>query len=121
MSVQIVNAGEGLMTVRFEGKLSHAELVKVQSEAAALFRQQGQMNVLVLADTFAGWEKEGDWGDISFQVENDQYMKKIAIVGGKQWELLTLIFVGKGLRRTPVEFFPAQELAKARLWLADTP
>ena len=121
MSVQILNACDGLMTLRFEGKLSHTELVKAQDEAAAIFRQQGQMNVLVLADTFAGWEKEGDWGDISFQLENDQYMKKIAIVGGKEWELLTLIFVGKGVRRTPVEFFPTEELAKARVWLAHTP
>jgi len=121
MSVQILNAGEGLMTLRFEGKLSHPELAQAQKEAAALFRQQGQMNVLVLADTFAGWETAGDWGDISFQLENDQFMKKIAIVGGKQWELLALLFVGKGLRRTPVEFFPTEELAKARLWLAETP
>jgi len=121
MSVQILNAGEGLMTLRFEGKLSHPELAQAQKEAAALFRQQGQMNVLVLADTFAGWETAGDWGDISFQLENDQFMKKIAIVGGKQWELLALLFVGKGLRRTPVEFFPTEELAKARLWLAEAP
>lgn len=121
MSVQILNAGEGLMTLRFEGKLSHPELVEAQNKAAAIFRQQGLMNVLVLADTFAGWEKEGDWGDISFQSENDQFMKKIAIVGDKQWELLTLLFVGKGLRRTPVEYFPIEGLAKARLWLADTP
>ena len=121
MSVQILNAADGLMTVRFAGKLSRPELVKAQSEAAEILRQQGKMRVLVLTDTFAGWEKEGDWGDLSFQSENDQHMEKIAIVGDKKWELLIILFAGKGFRRSPVEFFPTSELAKARAWLAATP
>ena len=121
MSVQFLNAADGLMTLRLIGKLSRPELAKAQADAAEIFRQQGKMRVLVLVDTFAGWEKEGDWGDLSFQAENDQHMERIAIVGDKKWETLALLFAGQGFRRTPVEFFPTAELAKARVWLAGTP
>jgi hypothetical protein len=43
----------------------------------------------------------------------------MAIVGEKKWEDLTLMFVAKGLRSFPIEYFQPVELARARAWLAE--
>ena len=50
------------------------------------------------AEDFDGWEQGGKWDDLSFMDENGQYMGKMAIVGEKKWEDLTLLSAGKGLR-----------------------
>ncbi len=42
-----------------------------------------------------------------------------AIVAKLRWEPLALAFAGAGVRRTPVKFFPPNELEQARSWLAD--
>lgn len=118
MGVQILNAEAGLMTIRLTGKLSYPELAEAHKEAAAILSAQGKMRVLVVADAFTGWEREGDWGNLSFQNENDRYISRIALVGDKQWETLALLFAGQGVRSVPVAFFDLGELAKARLWLA---
>jgi hypothetical protein len=121
MSAKIMAVDGNVITVALTGKLSHAELSAVQRETAAEIRQCGNVSILVLADAFDGWEKEGDWGDLSFQSEYDTQMDKIAIVGDKKWELLALLFAGQGLRPTPVEFFATEDLPKARLWLSEKP
>jgi hypothetical protein len=79
------------------------------------------MAMLVLAENFRGWAQGGNWGDLSFQVEHDKHIEKLAIVGDKKWEDLALIFVAQGLRPFPVEYFQPTELSKARAWLAARP
>jgi hypothetical protein len=43
---------------------------------------------------------------------------KIALVGDRRWETSALAFAGAGVRRAPVKFFPLDQLAQARVWLA---
>ena len=79
------------------------------------------MSILVLTEGFQGWERGGDWGDLSFQMGNDSFIEKLAIVGEKQWEDLALLFAAKGFRRFPVEYFQPTELSRAHAWLAPKP
>jgi hypothetical protein len=121
MSAEIVDTTGGVVTVRITGKLTHPELRAAQKSMAENLQQQSRMCILVLAQGFQGWERGGDWGDLSFQMENDPSIKKMAVVGEKKWEELALIFAGKGFREFPVEYFPTADLAKARAWLATDP
>lgn len=122
MSAKIVDAAQGLLTISITGTLTHAELAEVQKKAAELFRREGRMRILILTEDFHGWGDGGDeWGDLAFQSANDQFIAKLAIVGDGEWEDLALMFVSKGLRRFPVEYFQTAELAKARAWLAADP
>jgi hypothetical protein len=77
------------------------------------------MRLLVLTDDFQGWEQAGDWGDLSFMLQNDPFMEKMAIVGDKKWQDLAVIFAGKGFRHCLVEYFPPEEAAKAQAWLME--
>ena len=46
-------------------------------------------------------------------------IEKIAIVGEPRVEGEALAFAGAGFRRTPVKFFPTEQEAQARTWLAE--
>jgi hypothetical protein len=121
MSAEIVDTAGGILTVRITGRLTHPELRTAQKSAAEILQQQGKMRILVLAENFQGWERGGDWGDLSFQMENDASIEKMAIVGEREWEDLSVIFAGKEFRQFPVEYFQPADLTKARAWLAANP
>jgi len=118
MSYEIVDTSGGVVTIRISGKLTHAEHVEGQKKMGEIIRKQGKMRGLILLEDYLGNEKEGDWGDISFQVEYDPFIEKMAIVGDRKWEAQALLFTGKGVRRVPIEFFEPVDLAKAKDWLA---
>jgi len=117
MSAEIVSNTEGILTIKISGKLAQPELAASQKEAAKILQQQGRARLLVVADHFQGWEKAGDWGDLSGQMNLDPYVEKMAIVGEEKWQDLALVFAGKGVRHVPVEYFLPADLAKARAWL----
>ena len=121
MSAEMVSVSDGVLTVRFSGKLKLSELQAMQKVAGEAIDRNGKVSVLCLADDFLGWEKGGDWGDVSFQAQYDPFIEKIAIVGDRKWEDLTLLFTSKGIRRVPIEYFAPNDLAKARAWLAAAP
>jgi hypothetical protein len=52
-------------------------------------------------------------------MENDPYIRKMAIVGEKQWEELALIFAASWVRKFPIEYFQPADLERARAWLAE--
>jgi len=118
MSAEIVDTAGGVLTMKIAGKLTCPELRAVQKNAAEILQQQSKLSLLVLTERFEGWEREGDWGDLSFQMENDPGIRKMAIVVEKKWEDLALMFVGKGFRKFPIEYFQPTDVAKARAWLA---
>jgi len=118
MSAEILDFTNGILTGRMTGTLKHADLVAAQTRAAELIQKHGKIRLLTLLEDFQGTEKEGDWGNISFQMEFDDHIEKIAIVGDKQWRDLSLMFTGKGIRRMPIEFFETADLEKAKAWIA---
>ena len=118
MSYQILDNSDGIVTVRLSGTLKYAEYAEGQKRLGEIIRQQGKMRGLILLENYLGNEKEGDWGDVSFQAEYDPYIEKMAIVGDRKWEAATLMFTGKGVRRVPIEYFEPGDLAKAKAWLA---
>jgi hypothetical protein len=106
-----------MLTVEITGRLSHSELTAVQRSAKRIIQRHGNVKVLVIAEAFLGWDKKGDWGDLSAQAEIDPHIEKMAIVGEKKWEDLALIFAAKGLRGFPIEYFSPANLSQARAWL----
>ena len=119
MSYEILDNSEGMVTIRISGKLNFAEYAEGQRKMGERIRQEGKrIRSLILLENYLGTEKEGDWGDVSFQAEFDDYIDKMAIVGEKKWEDLVLMFTGKGVRQFPIEYFEPADLAKAKAWLA---
>jgi hypothetical protein len=120
MSAEIIDAAGGLVTVRITGRLTQPALAALQKAVGDIIQKQGRARLLVLVENFEGWQRGGDWGDLSFQIEHDAQIERMAIVGDKKWEDLALIFTAKGLRKFPIEYFEPAQIAKARAWLAET-
>ena len=117
MPFTIADASDPIISVKISGELSKSEVTQIQAVALDAIRRCGKINALFTLDGFRGWQREGDWGDISFMTQHDDGITKIAVVGEEQWRDLVCAFLAKGFRSAAVEYFLPTELAKARAWL----
>jgi hypothetical protein len=117
MNLKNLDFNDGIVTWNITGQLQQPDLTATQKYASDIIRKHGPIRILVIAEDFKGWAKAGDWGDLSFQIENDQYIEKVAVVVDKKWEDLVNMFIGKGLREFPVECFRPSEKDNAMAWL----
>jgi stage II sporulation SpoAA-like protein len=108
---------DGIFTVRISGKLNFAEYKETQQQVATRLEEQNGSSILILAEGFDGWESEGDWGDLSFQIENDSKMGRMAVVCEDRWLDNLMVFTGQGIRSFPIRFFSPNEVQSARTWL----
>ena len=108
----------GLYVLRISGVFTNQDRKAIEEAGRAELDRRSKIKVLILADGFAGWGKEGDWGDIRFMLEYDHYMEKIAVVADEKWRDKLLMFLAAGHREAAVEFFPSGEESRAREWLA---
>lgn len=120
MGAEISSVDGRVVTLRVRGRLTQRELAAIQAETAGIIGTAGKIRILVLAQDFTGWEKGGTWSDFSFQMNHDDDIERMAIVGDEQWRDLTLLFTSQGMRPFPIEYFPPARLAEARAWLAAT-
>jgi len=119
MSAELTDVAGGIVTARIAGKLTQPDLAALQNAAGEILKKQGKVRSLVVVENFEGFQRGGDWGDLSFQMQHDAQIEKMAIVGDKAWEEMALLFTSKGLRKFPIEYFAPADIAKARAWLAE--
>ncbi len=108
---------ENLIVVHIKGTFTFEDLKEFQNKGGDEIDRSGKVKLLILAEQFAGWGKEGDWGDLTFMYEHDAQIEKIAIVAEGKWKDQILMFVGAGRRQAAVEFFLPGEVQAARDWL----
>lgn len=108
---------ETLFVVRVKGTFIFEDLKQIENKAPAEIDRSQKIKLLVLAEQFTGWGKDGDWGDMTFMFESDPYIEKTAVVAEGKLKDHLLMFVGAGRRQASVEFFPANEEENARDWL----
>ena len=120
MAATIQRESDKLLVMRITGLLKKSELDAALAAAAKqLPTAPGvYINILIIVENFQGWERNADWGDISFYAEHGDKMKKIAIVGDPKLETDLMMFTGAGIRPVPIKFFPLHQVEQARAWLA---
>ncbi len=118
MAIEIITVSRGIFTVRVSGKLKKSELDHVQKAAMDVMDAGGNVRFLVIAEAFDGWDKAGNWGDVTFQLRYDHKIERIAIVGEKRWEDQISAFVASGLRPVDIQYFLPAQLAQAKAWVA---
>jgi hypothetical protein len=108
---------ENLFVIHIQGILAFEDLKEIQTQARAEIDRSQNNNILILAEEFAGWGKEGDWGDLMFMYEYDPYIRKIAVVANPKWRDEILMFVGADRRQAIVKSFLDGREKAARDWL----
>ena len=117
MSVSFAKEPADLFVVSVEGILTFNELEEIQDNVSTAIDRSRKIKVLLLAENFSGWGKEGDWGNLEFMFQHDPYIQKIAVVISEKWKDEVFAFLGAGMRKASVELFLAGEEEKARDWL----
>ena len=108
---------ENLFVVQIKGTFTFEDLKEIQNKAHAEIVSSRKVKLLILAERFSEWGKDGDWGDLTFMYEHDPYIEKIAVVAEGKWKDEILMFVGADRRQASVEFFLADGEEDARDWL----
>jgi len=117
MPVELIDASGKLLQIKIRGMLQKADHQRVIQAAKKAIAREGKIRALIIAEGFEGWERNEEWGDVSFMMEEGQHIEKMAIVGDEKWRDDALAFTAKGFRPTAIEFFPASRLHEARTWL----
>ena len=118
MAIAMHDEGGNLFRLDIRGMLQKADLDCCQKELAAYVTRSGPVKLLFVLESFEGWDRADNWNDLSFFIKHGDSIRRIAIVADERWRSETLMFAGADLRRAPVEFFPAPEVAQARAWLS---
>ena len=117
MSVEVIELSRNIMMVIVSGQLTQPELAAAQTQVAEAMAKMDHVRIVVITEDFAGWRQGGDWADLSFQIENDAKIERMALVGDMRWKQQALAFVGQGFRRFPIAYYEHGRLAQARAWV----
>ena len=118
MPVEIIDAAGKLLQLKVRGMFKKADYDRIIQIAKEAIEREGKVHALVILEGFEGWERHGDWGDVSFMMEQGQHIEKMAIVGDEKWQDDALAFTAKGFRATTIEFFTPSRLNEAHTWLS---
>jgi hypothetical protein len=116
--VTISKESNNCIVVTINGVLLYKDLVQIQNTAKGMLKPGVKTNCLILAKTFNGWGRDGNWGDLKFMYQSDPFINKIALVADEKWKDELLMFLGDGLRKAAVKFFLSDRENDARLWLS---
>ncbi len=86
MGVTIQHEEGDVRVMRITGLLRRADLSAAQDAEAAQWGPETRVKLLVIAEAFEGWDRRGNWGDISFLLKHGNQIEKIAIVADPKWE-----------------------------------
>ena len=117
MSITISKESENFFVMTIKGIFTYDDQKQIEKHSGGKTNLDQKVKILVLAEEFSGWGKEGDWGDLTFMYENDPYIDKIAVVAEDKWKNEILMFLGAGRRQAIVKSFPPGEIQAARDWL----
>ncbi len=117
MACEIINVADSIVHIRIKDLMQIADKNMLESLAMDMISKGKKIRLVVLMENFKGWEKSEAWGDVGFMTDHGDDIIKMALVGDEKWKDPMLIFVGKGLRKTEIEFFPTAALKKAEEWV----
>ena len=118
MPITLQHERDNIYRVELGGTLRKKDLDRCQEELVGEIARIGPIRLLFVLDEFEGWERDGNWNDLSFYIRYGDGIERIAIVGPERWRDETMMFAAADLRRAPVEFFNEDALAGARTWLS---
>lgn len=117
MSAEVIREKPDFFVVHIEGIFTYEDQKKIQQTRFDDAAPREKVKVLILAETFSGWGKEGDWGDLTFMYQSDPYVDKIAVVTHARWRDEIMMFLGAGRRKALVQYYPPGQKDMARIWL----
>lgn len=110
-------AGEnGIVTVKVAGRLTMADYERFVPALERLAEARGPLHTLIELGNFEGWDAEGLWEELRFDVSHQDDMGQVAIVGDKAWQEWGTWF-SKPFFKAEMKYFARGGEGAARRWL----
>ncbi len=117
MAFTIIDSSGPILSAKLTGELSLSDMRRLQAAAVEAIKRLGKIKGLAILEDFRGWKRDENWGDMTFLIEHDKDIAKMAVVGEEKWKDSFYAFLAKGFRQAEIEYFRPADLAKARAWL----
>ena len=120
MPIQVIEEDDGkIVVIHVSGKLGKGDYQQFVPEFERLVRRNGKLRVLFDMTGFHGWEGEGLWEEIKFDMNHLADIERIAAVGDKKWQHgMTAFFTP--LTKVTTRYFDHADAAEARRWLGES-
>ncbi len=117
MPFTIIDSSGPILSAKLTGEFSLSDMRQMQAAAGEAIKRLGKIKGLAILEDFRGWKRDENWGDMTFLIEHDKDIAKMAVVGEEKWRDSFYAFLAKGFRQAEIEYFLPADLAKARAWL----
>jgi hypothetical protein len=108
--------GGDLIALRVSGKLDKADYDALLLVIHKAIYDHEQISLYWEMQGFEGWSLGGLWEDGEFGLDNDEYFRRIAVVGEKKWqEWMTAAM--KLITMAKVRYFELSEKEAAMAWV----
>lgn len=105
-----------LVGMRISDNLSTQDLEAVANDLQPFIQANQHFNVLILMDNFRGWESiSAALKDLKIDMQANQYIDRIAMVGQTEWEEW-LAWFSKAFVRGELKYFERDQLDEAWAW-----
>ena len=116
MAIDIKEVSGNIVWVEASEQLTDDDYETFVPRMEALIKQWGRLRMLLEMKDFRGWDTKSVWEEFKFHSKHRKDLKRVAVVGEKQWERwatrLSRIFTGSDVR-----YFDHAELDDARGWI----
>ena len=116
MPIKIENESSGIVTIRAMGKLTKEDYAGFVLEFEDCVRKLGKLRVLFDITHFDGWQADGIWEEVKFDVKHNSDIRRLAVVGDEKWHHV-LVAALKPVAFAETKYFSQPEADQARQWL----
>lgn len=107
---------DGVIYIRISNIMTVADQQALDGWIKRVMDAGEKVSVLAVLENFEGWEKSAH-DDLQFALEYSSRVFRSAVVGDEQWRDQALMYLGKGFRKTEIEYFPTGSLEAAKVWI----
>jgi universal stress protein A len=105
-----------VLEVQASGKLGHEDYERFAAEFDRLVKEHGMVSVLFDMVDFHGWTPRALWDDLKLDLRHSGEMKRVAMVGDKQWEKrASMLF--RPVTPAQVRYYDRSKIDEARDWV----
>lgn len=106
----------GMFAVDARGKLTKQDYEYLIPKMVTAAKEKGPLRVLISLHDFKGWEPAALWEDVKFDIQHQDDLQKVAVVGENEVEKWGTK-ISKAFFRAPVKYFEDGDEAAALQWL----
>ncbi len=115
---EVLSESEGRrLFIKASGRLTDADYKDLTPRLEAAIDRHGPLRLYVDMEAFEGWEMKAAWDDFAFGIKHWNDFERVALVGDKQWEEISVQVINK-FTKGDFRFFDVSERGAAQDWIA---